>query len=1123
MLKDEAHRLVAYKFIPLAEELQTQAREFFLPIVQGIQKALSETPCVLTSRDGQLVQPSSAYLIGKAERELVELQDLPPLLQTLSLVAPGLERWRERLKPLGIQNFSTETLLRAINDKPWLERRNVEWFAKLFSRLQTTGVSAASLAHIPLLRCSDGVCRPPSHGTIYFRSGSNAAEISLPTPGPEIHFLDSAVATMLTGNPTLSQWAHSAIGVREFSLHEYIVSSLLPWLAEQTENRSALIVGTQFIAANLSVLDEAGLQAVRESLPWLLDNGQIVKRSEIGGRELVTPRCFEPSDGWPWVFVGDLDCRHFLVAADDYCPNCADAQRPSWEKFFKACNVTSIPDPQVFKLEQANQGYQEVFERCSREVPGLPALSECYSPRWLRQLEQPESVEPKIKALVRLLNALVAFDRSRFDNFLRVRKWHIGQWRNLNCASEFSIALKSQPWLSTTQGYRKPAEAFWPSDDIKEFLQDTVPYVSGQLSKESAEVLGVHTSLTAPILISFLRELRSASQVNFEVVWRIYRRLAGTPGFDATVFQNESLIFVPTPERAWFKRDEVVWRDRKSVFGVMFGYLENDYDKLDLRGFFTSALGVAEEPGIKDFAQAWTRLIESPETTAETVAKSLAIILPKLLNAHDELANAEWWLTLRGNLKLWTNGAKFLPGVQTYLTDDGIVAELFRDKVSFAWWPETSFHRAAGFLRELGSKSLAEAVQVRIRHSDEQRIAAQPQILTDAAKELLVLLVCSQPGTDWTTRHALLEAIVRSEEFSVSTIEAEYSLRNDPAADNALQKQDAHWKQEHRRLLLREGAELEEMRSFAAASMARALFGGTQAKQMADTIFRFLTVGHETAKRIRRERNWQLTSEQGAWLESVMPDNAISRETPKPEPSEPPTQQTRGNVATDSMPRSTEARPSAPEEKISTISSSATTPTQTEKTTISENQARTTDDPQTKTTDAQPTQRTPQPRDENRQRRTRRVVTYVQSEEREASGSDSAETRSARDAERKRIGDAAEKFVVNWEKTQGRREARQIGGNNEGFDIESPDPKTGRTRFIEVKGIDGSWENDASVGMTAPQFEACRKLGHDYWLYVVEHAMSENPPSPHCFKNPVASVTSYRFDKNWRQLLAEEE
>ena len=312
------------------------------------------------------------------------------------------------------------------------------------------------------------------------------------------------------------------------------------------------------------------------------------------------------------------------------------------------------------------------------------------------------------------------------------------------------------------------------------------------------------------------------------------------------------------------------------------------------------------------------------------------------------------------------------------------------------------------------------------------------------------------------------------------------------------------------------------MRSYAAASMARALFGGAQAKQMADTIFRFLTVGQETAKRIRRERNWQLTSEQGAWLESVMPDNAISRETPKPEPSEPPTQQTRGNVATDSMPRSTEARPSAPEEKIPTISSSASATAQTGKNTTSENQAHTTDNPQTKTTDAQPTKRTPQPRDENRQRRTRRVVTYVQSEELESSGGDNAEIRSAKDAERKRIGDAAEKFVVGWEKTQG-REARQIGGNSEGYDIESLDPKTGSTRFIEVKGIDGSWEDDASVGMTAPQFEACRKLGDDYWLYVVEHAMSETPPSPHCFKNPVASLASYRFDKNWRQLLAAEE
>ena len=149
--------------------------------------------------------------------------------------------------------------------------------------------------------------------------------------------------------------------------------------------------------------------------------------------------------------------------------------------------------------------------------------------------------------------------------------------------------------------------------------------------------------------------------------------------------------------------------------------------------------------------------------------------------------------------------------------------------------------------------------------------------------------VCSQPGTDWTTRHQSLEAIVRSEEFSVSTVEAEYSLRDDPAAGKAPQKQDAYWNQEHCRLLLREGAELEEMRSFAAASIARALFGGTQAKQMADTIFRLLTVGQETAKRIRRERNWQLTPEQGAWLASVMPDNLISRETAMPESNEPPT------------------------------------------------------------------------------------------------------------------------------------------------------------------------------------------------------------------------------------------
>ena len=80
-----------------------------------------------------------------------------------------------------------------------------------------------------------------------------------------------------------------------------------------------------------------------------------------------------------------------------------------------------------------------MFERCSREVPtDLPALAECYSPRWLRQLEKPESVEPKINALIRLLNALVAFDRARFDNFLRVKK--VAHWAVAQFELRFRIA-----------------------------------------------------------------------------------------------------------------------------------------------------------------------------------------------------------------------------------------------------------------------------------------------------------------------------------------------------------------------------------------------------------------------------------------------------------------------------------------------------------------------------------------------------------------------------------------------------------------------------------------------------------------------------------------------------------
>ena len=65
-----------------------------------------------------------------------------------------------------------------------------------------------------------------------------------------------------------------------------------------------------------------------------------------------------------------------------------------------------------------------------------------------------------------------------------------------------------------------------------------------------------------------------------------------------------------------------------------------------------------------------------------------------------------------------------------------------------------------------------------------------------------------------------------------------------------------------------------------------------------------------------------------------------------------------------------------------------------------------------------------------------------------------------------------------------------------GFDVLSIDDVTGHQRRIEVKGVQGEFEADASVVLTARQAHDAVQLsedGVDYWLYVVDSTETDRP------------------------------
>ena len=88
----------------------------------------------------------------------------------------------------------------------------------------------------------------------------------------------------------------------------------------------------------------------------------------------------------------------------------------------------------------------------------------------------------------------------------------------------------------------------------------------------------------------------------------------------------------------------------------------------------------------------------------------------------------------------------------------------------------------------------------------------------------------------------------------------------------------------------------------------------------------------------------------------------------------------------------------------------------------------------------------------------------------------------------------ARQAVLHYEKHCGRR-AKEMDALQPGFDVLSIDA-TGRERRIEVKGVQGVFERDASVVLTARQARDAvenEEDGVEYWLYIVDSTETDRP------------------------------
>jgi hypothetical protein len=101
--------------------------------------------------------------------------------------------------------------------------------------------------------------------------------------------------------------------------------------------------------------------------------------------------------------------------------------------------------------------------------------------------------------------------------------------------------------------------------------------------------------------------------------------------------------------------------------------------------------------------------------------------------------------------------------------------------------------------------------------------------------------------------------------------------------------------------------------------------------------------------------------------------------------------------------------------------------------------------------------------------------------------------------------------ALEFERAHG-REPEEMPPQNPGFDLRSVDAE-GKVRVIEVKATADEW-GPRGVAISSTQFATAQQRREDFWLYVVDRALTG--PRVHPINDPATKIDQYFFDDGWR-------
>ena len=650
-----------FNVLPLKDD---NVPDEFLPIAEGVQKAMQEKPFVPIQDNIYAKAENVFYPHRDSLRELIEIGWLYPNSSWLHPEIRNTEEFRRCFKIMreaGVKEIEASQVLDWLEqqDCNWFESRCEKWLSSLYIYLNNQKSEVERIKKLPLVRLENGKHVCANNELVFFPPNADEAREEIKPFLNNLPILQAALLIGEEGNEIEAFLKN--VGVKPLRRVDMILEGICPQYLKSTkpsaeENR----LHVRYVCKvwnDVSESERSRLKARISEIPIL----QAYKGIQGEVSNFVVP-----CDAYlPKAYTGNNDLEIYFSVYDEgiwfvdeaYLDDKSDVE--GWLQFLRAAGTMDTP----LVIERNIVHNSENDQEFNAELAKRDIVWE-YTRRWKTSIEDlylqglPEALDKVSKCgkidlsqviwrlLVKIVKPLPSEELSR-NNFFRKHfqgtyRWFYYSERSKRFEATFYRQLKSTAWIPDKKGnLHMPSECFAPIPENRKLLGDSVVYlpeefdISTEPAKWLVEKLGGHLKADSESVLNHLQKLRSDKNVSSKKVEPLYRFLYDTRprrkvdgGFGSYMvdleppwrakFKKEHLIFIPEPKPHWWSPDNVFWEDESVVFGEDRGYLKSHYAK-GLQCFFTTSLAISERAAASNYVNRIQEVKSMGQTTKETI------------------------------------------------------------------------------------------------------------------------------------------------------------------------------------------------------------------------------------------------------------------------------------------------------------------------------------------------------------------------------------------------------------------------------------------------------------------------------------------------------------------------